>query len=235
LAAKHLTGYSIPTREAGAEAEMNENQRWNAGDVIVFRGVGQKGIWYVLPVFVVQDTPSLLALYWPSGTCGKWRMKSKEERVTPRDVMLTPMKLIDRTWDTTDVLMLITPGASHAVYVMWEEGQKNLLCWYINLQDPIVRTPIGFDTRDLVLDIVFSPDKAGWQWKDEDQLAEAVSLGLFSDEEGRMVRAEGERVIKLVCENQPPFCDGWEKWTPPTAWDRPDLPSNWDMGFTNGL
>ncbi len=97
---------------------------WNKGDVIVFRGVSQNKIWYVLPVFVVQDTPTLIALYWPSGTRGKFRMKPSGERVTPQDVILTPMDLIDRAWDTTDVLMLITPGAAHAVYVMWAEGQK---------------------------------------------------------------------------------------------------------------
>jgi hypothetical protein len=151
----------------------------NYGEVIVFRGVSQSKIWYALPVFVVQDTPTLIALYWPAGTRGKWRMKPSSERVTPQGVILTPMEVIDRAWDTTDVLMLITPGAAHAVYVMWETGQKNLLCWYINLQDPIRRTPVGFDTCDHMLDIVFSPDKSSWNWKDEDHLADAVALGIL--------------------------------------------------------
>ena len=48
----------------------------HSGEVVVFRGVSRTKIWYVLPVTVVQDTPNLLALYWPAGTCGKWRMKS---------------------------------------------------------------------------------------------------------------------------------------------------------------
>ena len=203
----------------------------NLGDVIVFRGVSQKKIWYALPMFVVQDTQSLITLYWPAGTRGKWRMTPSGERVTPRDVILTPMDLIDRTWDKTDVLMLITPGAAHAVYVMWENGQKNLLCWYINLQDPIRRTPIGFDTSDQILDIVFSPDKSSWQWKDEDQLEEAVAVGIFTDEEAHLIRAEGERVIRLIGENQTPFCDGWEKWSPPTDWNVPKLPDDWNLGF----
>ncbi len=206
----------------------------NSGGVIVFRGVSQKKIWYALPVIVIQDTPSLVALYWPAGTRGKWRMKLSGERVTPRDVMQTPMELIDRTWITTDVLMLITPGAAHAVYVMWEEGHKNLLCWYINLQDPIRRTPIGFDTSDRILDIVFSPDKSSWQWKDEDQLEEAVALGIFANEEERLIRAEGERAIKLICENQTPFCDSWEKWSPPPDWIVPKLPDDWNLGFKDG-
>jgi hypothetical protein len=84
----------------------------NYGEVIVFRGVSQSKIWYALPVFVVQDTPTLIALYWPAGTRGKWRMKPSSERVTPQGVILTPMEVIDRAWDTTDVLMLIFPRRS---------------------------------------------------------------------------------------------------------------------------
>ena len=210
---------------------MRENPHWKTGDVIVFRGVGQKGIWYALPVFVVQDMPNLIALYWPAGTQGKWRMKPSGAKVTPYDALLTPMEIIDRTWDKTDVLMLIKPGAAHAIYLMWEEGWKNLLCWYVNLQDPIRRTPIGFDTGDHLLDIVFSPDKSSWQWKDEDQLKEAVALGLFTEAEALAIRIEGERVINLINENQTPFCDSWEKWSPPVHWNVPKLRSDWNLGF----
>jgi hypothetical protein len=210
---------------------MRESNDWNPGDVIVFRGVNQKKIWYALPMFVVQDKPSLLALYWPAGTEGKWRMQSSGARVTPRDVIFTPMELRDRTWDKTDVLMLITPGVAHAIYLMRDEGQKNLLCWYVNLQNPICRTPIGFDTTDHALDIVFSPDKLSWHWKDEDQLKEAVSVGLFTSAEALAIRKEGERVINLISENQPPFCDGWEKWIPPKYWSIPKLRFEWDLGY----
>jgi hypothetical protein len=211
---------------------MSEISLWNNGDIIVFRGVSQKKIWYALPVFVVQDTPNLIALYWPAGTKGKWRMKPSGERVTPQDVLLAPPGLIDRTWDRTDVLMLITPGAAHAVYVMWEAGHKKLLCWYINLQDPIRRTPIGFDTGDHWLDIVISPDKSSWRWKDEDELETAVASGIVKDEKARLIRKEGKRAIKLILENQPPFCDGWEKWSPPVDWLIPGLPGDWNSGFS---
>jgi hypothetical protein len=211
---------------------MYEAAHWNIGDVIVFRGVSQSKIWYALPVFLIQDSPTLIALYWPSGTRGKFRMKPSGERVTPQDVILTPMDSIDYTWKKTDVLMLITPGAAHAVYVMWKAGQKKLLCWYINLQDPIRRTPIGFDTEDHMLDIVFSSDKSNYHWKDEDHLADAVTLGIFTVEKARQIHSEGERVIQLIRENQSPFCDAWEKWSPPADWKIPDLPAQWNTGFS---
>jgi len=213
------------------EENLIDSSHWNTGDVIVFRGVHLQKIWYAIPVFVVQDKPTLIALYWPAGTQGKWRMPSSGAKVTPRDVVVTEMELKDRTWDKTDVLMLITPGVAHAVYMMRDAVMKNLLCWYVNLQDPISRTSIGFDTRDHVLDVVFSPDKSSWYWKDEDQLDEAVSLGLLTSAEAFSIRKEGDRVIKLISENQPPFCDGWEEWIPPTQWSVPKLRGDWNLKY----
>ena len=59
--------------------------------------------------------------------------------------------------------MLAVPGESHAVWIMWERGHTKLRCWYINLETPLLRTPIGFDTMDHELDIVISPDRSGWR------------------------------------------------------------------------
>jgi hypothetical protein len=197
------------------------------GDFAVLRGIGRQKIWYALPVIVVRDSPELVALFWRAGTPGKWRMKPSFEKVSPGDVSSADLEMIDRTWTGTDVLYLVTPGAAHAVYVMWETGQEALRCWYINLQAPLARTPIGFDTTDHWLDIVISPDKTSWQWKDEAQLEKAVELNLVTREKAEAVRREGERVIDRLRENQPPFCDGWETWRAPADWAIPALPPGW--------
>jgi hypothetical protein len=39
--------------------------------------------------------------------------------------------------------------------------------WYVNFQRPMRRTAIGFDTFDLLLDLVIAPDLSRWDWKDE--------------------------------------------------------------------
>jgi uncharacterized protein len=202
--------------------------QWLPGDITVLRGLGQNKIWYALPVIVVQDTPDLIAVFWRAGTKGKWRIKATGDKVTPHDVRFTPLELHDRIWDKTDVLMLIPPSAAHAIYVMWEAGQHHFLCWYVNLQEPILRTPISIDTRDHWLDIVISPHKQDWNWKDEDQLAEVVKLGILTDQDARNIRAEGERVLAMLKQNAPPFCDGWENWLAPQEWGLPDLPPGWD-------
>lgn len=87
---------------------------------------------------------------------------------------------------------------------------------------------MSFDTRDHLLDVVISPDRSEWRWKDEDEFSEAVAIGVFSPEEARAIRAEGERVIGLLEAEASPFCDGWETWSPPAGWEIPVLPVDWD-------
>jgi hypothetical protein len=112
----------------------------------------------------VQDTPDLLAVYWQAGTPNMVPSK----RPVPHDLLVNNICLIPHKWVETDILMLVTPEASHTVYVMWETGQSKLRCWYIDLQEPLRRTGIGFDTMDHILDVVISADRSEWHWKDED-------------------------------------------------------------------
>jgi len=204
---------------------MSSTSHWMSGDSIVLRGVWHGKLWWACPALVVQDAPNSIALYWQAGALSK----SPRRRLTPRDLLSTEkLELVDRPWVNTDVLMLVTPGAAHAVYAMWETGRTTLRCWYIDLQEPLRRTLIGFDTMDHLLDIVVSPDLSEWQWKDEDEFNEAIAIGVFSAEEARAIRAEGERVIQLIRTGVPPFCSGWERWSPPIDWKLPNLSAGWD-------
>ena len=207
---------------------METIPNWKPGEVIVFRGLGMGKIWYALPMIVVKDAADVVALFWRAGTHGQFRGLSPGAKVKTRQVTSERMILFDKAWTETDVLMLVTPGAAHAVYVMWEEGQDQQRCWYVNLQQPLLRTGTGFDTEDYWLDVVVSPDRTEWRWKDKDQFEEAVAMGLYSPEEASEIRAEGERAIRLMQTNQPPFCDGWENWRAPKDWNIPTLPEGWD-------
>ncbi len=197
---------------------------WKPGDTVVLRGVWRHRLWCAWAATVVEDRPDLLALYWRAGTPNV----APAVRPVPRDLLSNDIRIVPRTWVDTDVLMLVSPGAAHALYVMWEAGQTRLRCWYADLQEPLRRTPLGFDTMDHLLDIVIRADRSGWRWKDEDEFAEAVALGVYSPEEARAIRAEGERVIALFEAGRPPFCDGWESWSPPAEWRIPTLPEGWD-------
>jgi predicted RNA-binding protein associated with RNAse of E/G family len=116
-------------------------------------------------------------------------------------------------WRWNHVLRLMQPGSAHSVEVYWDAETWQLRSWYVNLQDPVRRTPEGFETTDHVLDIVVDPSGV-WQWKDEDKLATLVDVGYYGDIDARRIRAEGLRVVEQIERWASPFCDGWESWRP---------------------
>jgi predicted RNA-binding protein associated with RNAse of E/G family len=75
-----------------------------------------------------------------------------------------------------------------------------------------------------VLDVLIPPDRSSWQWKDEDELSQAVDEGLFTEEEAARFRAAGERAVEQILLREPPFDEDWEGWRPDPAWGTPRLP-----------
>ena len=55
---------------------------------------------------------------------------------------------------------------------------------------------------------------AGWEWKDEDELAEAVCVGLVTQAQADSYYAEGKRAIERLEARRSPFGEGWEEWRP---------------------
>lgn len=203
---------------------MNAKSAWKPGTQATLRGVGTRVFW-AYPTLVVQDTPDLIALYLPAGSLGK----DTETRLAPQE-FFSPgkIKIVDYEWDRTDVLMLIVPGEAFSIYLMWKTGTRNLVCWYINLQEPIRRTDIGFDTMDHMLDVVVSPELSTWQWKDEDEFAEAVRIGFYPPEKAREIRAEGEKALHFLTAELRSFYQKWESWQPQPEWEIPKLSPLWD-------
>jgi predicted RNA-binding protein associated with RNAse of E/G family len=110
-------------------------------------------------------------------------------------------------------------------------GKSAFKGWYVNLQEPVCRTALGFDFMDHALDIVITPDLSEWQWHDEDELEKAQERGLFSAQLVEQIWAEGEGVIANLESMVFPFGDHWETWCPPD-WPIPELPRGWR--YTDG-
>mgnify|MGYP002260227886 CR=1 FL=1 len=204
---------------------MDDVNRWTPGEIIVMRGVWKGKLWWACPAYIVQDTPGLLALFWPVGTS----TRSPARRPTVEDELYNRIELEDRNWTDNDVLSLNRPGSAHSIELMWQAGTRKIRCWYVHLQEPLRRTEIGFDTMDQMLDIVISPDRSSWCWKDEDEFNEAERIGVYSHAKAHSIRQEAERVVELLNANASPFCDGWENWTPPAGLTIPKFPLGWDQ------
>jgi hypothetical protein len=187
------------------------------GDVVVLREIWKGRVWSARPWFVVHDRAEQLALFAPDGTPTKIPAGS----AIPRD----EWTLVDGTF-RHDALRLTTPGEPHSVLLFWKDG--SFRGWYVNLERPLVRSPVGFDYLDRELDIHVHADRT-WHFLDEDEFEEAQRVGVISADEATAVRAEAHRLVARIEAWQPPFCDGWEDWRPDPEWQPAELPPGWDV------
>lgn len=79
--------------------------------------------------------------------------------------------------------------------------------------------------------MVAPPDLRSWSFKDEDELERAVEKGFHTQDEAVAIRAEGERVGRMIERLDAPFCEDWASWKPDDAWNVPVLPEEWDRTF----
>lgn len=202
---------------------MKTKSFWQSGASATLRGVGDKVYW-AFPTIVIQDSPELIVLYMPAGVDGK---NVDHKPATSELFSANKLNVIDFQWQRTDVLMLIVPGEAFSTYIMRETGTKNLDCWYVNLQEPIRHTSIGFDTMDNMLDVVISPDMTTWRWKDDDEFAEAQKIGFYPSEKARDIWAEGEKAVQLITKERRDLYKKWEMWQANPEWELPILSPDW--------
>lgn len=193
------------------------------GETIVLRELWGASVFEARPAVVVQDDPWQQMFFIPGGVaCGlPIGEDGAELRVPDR-----PWRLEVRGRGPVPVLSFAWPDTPYAVLLWSVEGGKRT--WYVNLQSPIVRTPIGFDTTDHALDVLVALDRSGWGWKDEDELAEAVAMGLFTEDDAAAFRFWGERAVEHILLQMPPFDLDWEAWRPDPSWPTPSLLPGWD-------
>jgi hypothetical protein len=146
--------------------------------------------------------------------------------------LAAPKRLDRRAWQGGGILVLIPPVAAHSVWWFWRNGGA-FSGWYVNLEAPAVRWDdgevAGVDSVDHDLDIVVRPDRS-WQWKDEDELVERSAYPEhYWVDDPEAVRAEGERVTKLIDAGGFPFDGTWCDFRPDPCWTVPEsFPVGWD-------
>jgi uncharacterized protein DUF402 len=188
------------------------------GDPIVRRDVWHGEVMVGWGGIVVQDTADLLVLYMPEGS---------PLGFTHRDHWGGPHPWSGRDrWSGHGVLQLQRPGEMHALWVFWQGPERELGAWYVNIQEPFRRTPIGFDTQDLELDLVVSPD-GSWRFKDDEQLDRWIQRGRWTAAEVAEIRAEGARLGGELDAGRRWWSAGWASWRPDPRWPTPALPQGW--------
>lgn len=208
-------------------------ERWKPGTTIVQQEVWDGKLWSARPMTVVEDEAERLILWCPRGMRWKTattpptreRAPTRSERFV-RCFTFRDWVLGDFAWGISN-LLLLAPGARHAVWVGWEENWSPY-GWYVNFQRPYQRTSYGIQTMDLMLDIVVDQDRT-WRWKDEDEFEALVTPGFISEAEARCVRADARDMVLDIEANRPPFNQPWHDWRPDPLWPVPELPPGWDL------
>ena len=195
------------------------------GDVVALREMWHGKVWEARPAVVVRDEPNLQMFHVPARARCKVPVDAEGR---PLRLPATDWDLADTRRDSTTMLSFAFPDTSYAV-ILGYSGQGDLFEYYVNLQTPLERSPVGFDTVEHLLDVTITPDRSTWSWKDEDELAEAVERGLFSEEDAAWFRFWGERAVEHVLLREPPFDEDWSSWRPEPAWEDIRLPDNWDL------
>lgn len=178
----------------------------------------------VVPMTVVDDRADRTVLYVPRGTTFL-APADPSGRITRR--ILDEVGLAPDTWRDRAALHIVPAGAQFAVIAQWRESFDDFAGWYVNVQEPLRRSAVGFDAMDQALDVIISPDLTDVRYKDVDELDEAAAAGFFSEIEVDAIRAAADTAVGMVIERRPPFDEPWPDWRPDPAWVRPELPAGW--------
>ena len=204
---------------------------WKAGSQIAYRFFNRGRISKVVPAIVVEDSGERISCLVLDGTQIKERVRIDGTPISRSLSYLERFgidwRLADGVWKDESYLWTSVPGAACNIAMIFSGDFSAFHGWYVNLQEPLRRSAIGFDTSDQVLDIWVTPN-GEWKWKDLDEFAEALEMGRFSAKEADTIRAEGERVINQIERTEWPFQLVWDEWKPNPTLSVPSLPSSWD-------
>jgi hypothetical protein len=194
---------------------------WHSGEVIVWREVLNDGRpWAAHTVYVVEDTDKHLVTYIPTGTpfgfaAGEFPTPDGKHPWQGR-----------AGWTGHGRLAIQRPDDDCAVFVFWHGAERSVKSWYINLQEAFRRTPIGFDTQDLELDLVVELNGT-FEFKDADVMAERIAEGRFDADQVAAIEKIGDGLADRLRDGQMWWDSAWAGWIPDPSWTPVALPAGW--------
>jgi hypothetical protein len=185
---------------------------------LLIRHVAKGRVVMALPSVVVEQSPELLVTWIAAGTPIAYPLGRAHGRLLPFAEWTVDL----RSWVGPGRLELIPVRRRHSIRLI-RSDDGGFLGWYVNLQSPLAESRFGFDTTDWQLDLWIEPTGDA-HWKDEDDLAQAVDLGILTSQDAEQANEEAHRVLE-----EWPFPTGWEEWRPDPTWPAVTLPEGWDV------
>jgi hypothetical protein len=188
------------------------------GEVAVLRYLWFGRPFWALPVRVIEDSAARTVVWVAPGTA----YRRPRRRLSMAEIAANDWTLEEFPWVGNGTLMISRAGDPYSLWLFWADDGSHR-SWYVNLELPWRRTERGFETMDLMLDVIVENDRS-WRWKDEDELRDSVAAGLLTEREVRSIRRDGDSVVAALQELLP---TGYEDWRPNEAWALPELPGEW--------
>jgi predicted RNA-binding protein associated with RNAse of E/G family len=188
---------------------------WTEGTRIIRRDrLGGRTYW-ATAALVVEDTDAVISFLTMDGA-GQYVADGLEHAARFA-------ALQSGSWEMVEVPRFNHARWHHRWGDRWTLGQFWTAAWepmffYVNFDEPYVRTADGVVTRDLQLDIWVAPDLSSWRWKDEDHLADFVAADLITDEVAAAISADGEAIIDALTAGRDPFDVASWDWRPDPSW-----------------
>lgn len=167
--------------------------------------------WIEWPVHVVEHSTDRLVSFTAPGAAftfpeGQWPIEGGRHPWAG-----------NARWKGHGCLMLQPAGSDYAVWHFWDGPERDFVCWYINLQSAYVLNDSGYDTQDLELDIVVSPD-GSWELKDDEVMDQRVGEGRFTAESVAAIRALGSELTARLDAGDLWWDTSWSNWQPDSSW-----------------
>jgi hypothetical protein len=212
--------------------EQADGGRFAQGATVVRRDVFRDRVWSATPFRAIRDTGSeLLLACWPGvemlapTTWTAW-LRSGEDAVRKQAISNLAAGRWDlETWPWRDTTLLVRYElAAYFSVSRFFDSDEHCGGWYVDFICPYVRTSIGIDTFDLLVDLVVEADLSGYRWKDEDEYAQGRRLGLIDDTLHASVDSARQLVVALIESRSGPFSDDQSMWRRDPCWPMPALP-----------
>lgn len=149
------------------------------------------------PVHLLELEPELMLVHFSHGS--RWLRPVKLDGSVHR-LPESPWRLTETEW-RMDSLWFVLAERPFSIHTMRILPEDELRGWYINVQQPASLGQDGFNYMDRTLDVVVSPDLSTWQWKDEDELEHAQTIGLYDDHDVKTIREAAEDGLAFLREH----------------------------------
>ncbi len=173
----------------------------------MIRNVFQGRVQTVFPSIVVVDSPELVVTWLPletpvlnGVTDPSAEYDGGKGHMSAETMAAKQWNMAERNWHTSGTLRIKNPRLMWSLWVFWDPEMTEVRSWYINIDATYKRTSIGFDTWDMFLDVVVQPDRKTWRYKDEDEFAEVIETGIFTEFEAQEVRDAAAHALQIVAE-----------------------------------